>query len=329
MAMQFAATRPTRVSQLVLVNAFARLLRDDDYPAGYPEHLRDRILASAYTDATPAAVLAGATAEPEFFEWWRRFQRHSVSPGVATTMRRMIFDIDVRPVLASIQAPTLVVHRRGDEWVRVDHGRYLAEHIAGARLEELDGNEDLFFQGDTDTLLDIVEDFLGATHRPIDVGRVLATIVFTDLVDSTAQASAHGDRRWRILLDGHDAVVHDCLGDFGGEQIKSTGDGVLAVFDGPARAVRCVSAIRRGLAGIGLRMRAGVHVGEIERRGSDVGGIAVNAARRICDSAENDEIVVSRVVRDLVAGSGLGFIPLGSRDLKGLPEPVELFGAAL
>jgi class 3 adenylate cyclase len=329
MVLQFAATRPQRVGRLVLFNAYARLLRAYDYHPGYPERLRDQILARAYTDAEPAAILAGSAAEPEFLAWWQRFQRQSVSPGVAIAMRRMLFEVDVRPVLASIQALTLVLHRRDTQWARLDHGRYLAEHIADARLVELDGDEDLFFQGDTDGMLDVVEEFLGGEHRPVDTERVLTTILITDLVDSTAQASRHGDRRWRILLEGHDAVIRDCLGAYRGDRIKSTGDGVLALFDGPARAVRCAAAIRYGLASIGLRVRAGIHVGEVERRHGDIDGIAVNAASRITDTADDGEIVVSRVVRDLVAGSGLVFMPAGSRQLKGLPDDVELFRAAV
>jgi class 3 adenylate cyclase len=329
MVLQFAATHPARAGRLVLVNAYARLLRAPDYPAGYPEHLRDRILARRYTEPEPALVLAGATAEPEFLSWWQRYQRQSVSPGVAVAMRRMIFEIDVRGVLPSIQSPTLLLHRRDNQWVRLDHGLYLAEHIRDARIEVLDGDEDLLFQGDADGLIDHVEEFLGGDHRPVDVERVLVTLMFTDLVDSTAQASEHGDRRWQILLDGHDAVVRDCLRTHGGQLVKTTGDGVLAVFDGPARAVRCAAAIRNGVAGIGLRVRAGVHVGEIARRGDDINGIAINVARRITDTAGEREVVVSRVVSDLVAGSGLVFVPIGASRLKGLPEEVELFRAAV
>ena len=328
MVLQFAAMHPTRATRLVLINASARLLRADDYPAGFPEHLRDRILAAAYTDPEVASVLAGSSGAEAFRAWWARYQRQSVSPGVAAAMRRMLFEIDVRSVLPSIQAPTLVLHRRDDEWIRPAHGRYLAAHIPHAQFEILDGDEDLFFQGDVDGLIDRIELFLSGEHRPVQIERVLKSILFTDLVDSTHQAASHGDRRWGILLDSHDAIVRRAVTTHGGSEVKSTGDGVLALFDGPARAVRCAASIRDDLGAIGLRVRAGVHVGEIEQRPNDVGGIAVNVASRIMDSASAGEIVVSRVVRDLVAGSGLAFVELGAHQLKGLPEPVELLRVA-
>jgi len=329
MVLQFAATHPQRVDRLVLVNAYARLLRAADYPAGIPDTLRDRILAELYTDPGPATVLAGASGDPHFLAWWQRFQRQSVSPGIAAAMRRMMFDVDVRQVLASIQSPTLVLHRASDDWIRPAHGRYLAEHIADARFVELAGDEDLFFQGDVDGLLDCVEDFLRGARRPVDVDRVLATILFTDLVDSTRLASEIGDRRWRILLDDHDAIVGRAVDEHGGRKVKATGDGILALFDGAARAVRCAAAVRDELRGIGLQVRAGVHAGEVERRHDDIGGIAVHTAARIMGAAGAGEIVASRMVRDLVAGSGLVFIDLGPAQLKGIDGELELFRVAL
>ncbi|MDQ3468990.1 MAG: adenylate/guanylate cyclase domain-containing protein [Actinomycetota bacterium] len=329
MVLPFAATHPERVDRIVLVNAYGRLSRAPDYPAGFPPQLRDRILATAYTDPEAAAVLSGVDGTRQFFDWWLRYQRQSVSPGVAAVMRRMMFDVDVRSVLASIQAPTLVVHRRDDQWIRVDHGRYLAAHIPGAELVELDGDEDLFFQGDVDELLGTVEQFLRGVRRPVEAERVLATIMFTDLVGSTPLAAGLGDSRWRQLLDDHDDIVERTIAAHGGRKINTTGDGVLALFDGTARAIRAAAAIRDELGAIGLQVRAGVHVGEVERRRLDVGGIAVNIAARIMSEAAAGEVRVSRVVRDLVAGSGLVFMERGVTELKGVPGEFELFAAAV
>ena len=329
MVLLFAAAHPHRVQRIVLVNAFSRLRRADDYPAGFPPALVERILASSYVEPTQAAVLSGERANAAFRSWWLRYQRHAVSPGVAVAMRRMMFEIDVRPVLGSIQAPTLVLHRRDDEWIRVGHGRYLAEHIPHAELVELDGDEDLFFQGDVDELLGRVEHFLRGVRRPAEIDRVLATVLFTDLVDSTRLTASLGDTRWGNVLDDHDAILERAVLSHRGDLIKLTGDGMLAVFDGAARAIRCAAAVREDLGEIGLHVRAGVHAGEIERRRTDVGGITVNIASRIMSLAGTDEIRVSRVVRDLVAGSGLDFTECGVSTLKGVPGDFELFTASV
>ena len=329
MVLLFAAAHPQRVGRVVLVNAYARLRRDEDYPAGYPPALVERILARSYTEAADASVLSGATGQPAFHTWWQRYQRHAVSPGVAGAMRAMMFEVDVRAALPSIQAPTLVVHRRDDVWIRVDHGRYLAEQIPHADLVELDGDEDLFFQGDVEELVGRVEHFLRGVRRPAEVDRVLATVLFTDLVDSTPLAARLGDQRMRHVLDDHDTIIDRLVHVHRGYRVKRTGDGVLATFDGAARAIRCAAAIRDDLRDIGLRVRAGLHAGEIERRGDDVGGIAVNVAARIMSGAGAGEIRVSRVVRDLVAGSGLEFSDLGPSELKGVPGEWELYAAAV
>jgi class 3 adenylate cyclase len=325
MCVSFAAGQPERLDKLVLVNSYARLLRDDDYQAGYPTQLRDRILAMAYTDDDPARILRGGDDDVDFNRWWGWYQRQSVSPGTARRMRSMMFDVDVRSVLSYVQAPTLVVHRRDDEWVRVDHGRYLAEQIDGARLVELDGSEDLFFEGDADQLLDEVEVFIRGARLERESERVLATVMFSDLVNSTELAAQVGDARWRILLDDHDGIVARQVGSFGGRLVKYTGDGHLALFDGPGRAIRCSQSIRRELRTIGMHVRIGLHMGEIELRGSDVGGLGVVIGARIGDLGGPGEILASRTVRDLVVGSDTGFASRGVHQLKGVPNEWEVF----
>jgi class 3 adenylate cyclase len=329
MVLLFAAAHPQRVGRIALVNAYACLRRAVDYPAGYPPALAERILATSYVEPSQMSVIAGGHTTAAFHTWWQRYQRHSVSPGVAAAMRRMMFEVDVRSVLPSIRAPTLVLHRRDDGWIRIDHGRYLAQHIPNADFEELDGDEDLFFQGDAEELVGRIEQYLRGVRRPIEADRVLATVLFTDLVDSTPIAARLGDHRWRRLIDDHDSIIDRLVHVHRGARVTRTGDGVLAIFDGAARAVRCAAAIRDDLDDIGLKVRAGLHAGEIERRVDDVAGITVNVAARITALAGAGEVRVSRVVRDLVAGSGLEFVELGSTALKGIPGEFELFAATV
>lgn len=325
MVMQFAATHPHRVSALVLVNTYARLARGPGYAPGIPDSIRDRFLDVSYTDDRAADFLAGSSSDEAFRSWWRRYQRHSVSPATAAVMRRMIFDIDVTSVLGAIQAPTLVLHRRDDPWIRVGHARYIAETIPGARLVELPGDEDLYFLGDADSLLDEVEEFLTGTPPAARSDRVLATMLFTDIVESTSTASRLGDRRWHVVMDQHDDLVRRTVERFRGRMVVPTGDGMLALFDGPGRAIGCAAAIRVQLAALHLAIRAGVHTGEVEVRGDDVTGIAVNLAARIAAIGGEGEILVSSTVRDLVSGSGLSFTDRGLHVLKGVPEPWRVF----
>lgn len=325
MVMQFAASHPERVSALVLVNTYARLRRADDYPAGVPDPVRDQILEVPYVDERTVDTLAGASGDVARRRWWTRYQRQSVSPGTAAAMRSMMFEVDVRGVLGSIQASTLVLQRRDDPWIRIGHAHHLAAHIPGARLVVLPGDEDLFFLGDVDTLLDEVEQHVTGTPPSPRSDRALATVLFTDLVDSTAMAARLGDRRWSRLLDEHDAVVARALARHRGRKVNPTGDGVLVVFDGPGRAIRCGGAIRDELVGLGFEVRAGVHTGEVEVRGDDVGGIAVNIGARIAALAGAGEVLVSSTVRDLVAGSGIAFRDCGEHLLKGVPDPWRVF----
>ncbi len=327
MAMMFAATHPERVSGIVLVNAWARLGWADDFAIGVSPARQARMLETTYMPAEAVRALAGEPVSPALEEWWQAYVRAAASPSTTATMRKWLFEVDVRPALAAIRCPTLVLARQ-EAWIGSEHGRFLAEAIPGARLVELPGGADFLFTGDPESLLVEIEEFVtGERPQPVD-DRVLATVLYTDLVDSTAHAAEMGDKRWHQFLDGHDRVVRDALGAASGREIKSTGDGFLATFDGPARAIRCASAIRSAVRALGLEMRAGLHTGEIEIRGTDIGGIAAQMGARIVATAAPGEILVSRTVRDLVGGSGIEFLDRGLHQLKGVPDPWRLYAVA-
>jgi class 3 adenylate cyclase len=237
---------------------------------------------------------------------------------------RLIVETDVRSVLPAIRVPTLVLHRRDNAWTRIGHGRYLAEHIPGARFVELPGDEHVPYLGDVDALIGEVEEFMTGERAPRLDERALATVLFVDIVDSTATAAAAGDARWGVLLDRWEAMAGRELQRFRGRRIHGTGDGMLATFDGPARAIRCALAIRDASRALDLRVRTGLHAGEVELRDSDIGGIAVHLAARICACASADEVLVSSTVADLVAGSDLAFESRGRHALKGIPREWEL-----
>jgi class 3 adenylate cyclase len=328
-ALVAAASYPARISSLVLFNTFARLSRTADYPWGFPEHLQTRTLELFRRDFAngvfPDTTMPSRLDEPAFREWWARFGRHSVGPGTVIQMQQATFALDVREVLPAVQQPVLVLHRAENDYVRPAHGQYLAEHLPDARYVELPGADHLFTSADIDLAADQIEEFLtGARHTP-NVDRVLATVVLTDIVNSTQQAAALGDRKWKELLDLHDDVVRRALSRFRGRQVKTTGDGVLAVFDGPARAIGASVMIRDALREAGLEIRCGVHTAEIELRGEDVGGIGVHIAARISGLADSGEVLVSRTVVDLVAGSGIEFEDRGAHELKGVPGSWPLF----
>jgi class 3 adenylate cyclase len=248
-----------------------------------------------------------------------------ISPTQSAILGRMGIEYDVRPVLGSISAPTLVIHRTGDRFIPVAHGRYLAEHIHGARLLELEGEDHAYSVGDIDSILDAIVEFVTGERSAPPSTRVLATVLFTDIVGSTEAATHFGDQRWRELLDQHDRAGRRQLERFGGKLVKSTGDGVMATFDGPTKAVLCAAAIRDAVKVMGLDVRAGIHAGEVEVRDSDIGGIAVHIAARIAALAGPGEVVVSRTITDLVAGSGIEFDDLGARDLKGVQGTWNLY----
>jgi class 3 adenylate cyclase len=329
-ALLAAGTHPQRVAALVLVNTFARMARSNDYPAGIPTATLDAWLAdsTAQWNGEPGFFLNAPSArdDQEAAAQFTRFLRSAASPGVGYSTRQVLHAVDVRAILDSIHAPTIVVHRRGDRMIRAEHGRYLATHIPNARWVELPGDDHLFYVGDADAILVEIEEFLTGV-RHVDVARTLATVLFTDIVGSSSLVAAIGDRRWQALLDEHDDAIARLVATFGGTLIKTTGDGVLVTFDGPGRALRCAGAIRAAVRRLGLDVRSGLHTGEVERRGDDITGMAVVIARRICDLARAGEILVSRTVTDLVVGSGLTFAARGTHALKGVTDEWQLFTA--
>jgi class 3 adenylate cyclase len=332
MAIMFAATHPERVTALVLVNSFARIARGPDYPAGVPPEvlaLFPKWLKNAWGTgrtlqvAAPSAPMGGPVHDA-----YTRLERVSASPGTVEAIMSMVLELDVRPVLSTISSPTLVIHRAGNEYVGAEHGRYLAEHIPTARYVELPGNDHHYFFGDADVLLDEVQEFLTGVRTPAQPDRVLATILFTDVVSSTGRTAEWGDRRWHEVRDGLDATLHRQVERFRGTVIAGTGDGALATFDGPARAIQCACSITEAVRGLDLEVRCGLHTGELELLHGDVGGFAVNLAARVVDEAQPGEVLVSRTVVDLVTGSGLRFEDRGPHSLKGVPDEWQLYAVA-
>ena len=323
----FAATYPQRVSALVIYASYAkRRDPDEDYPWAATWEERQEYAREVERDWGTHADRArmGADSDPESLQWWLRRARAAASPGAARDLILMNSQIDIRHVLPAITAPTLVLHRTGDADSRVEEGRYLAEHIPGARFVELAGDSHMI-SVDPDQIVDEVEDFLTGVRRGPDPDRVLATILFTDIVGSTERTVALGDRGWADLIERHHAVVRRELQRFRGRELDVAGDGFFAAFDGPARAVRCATAIRDGLRALDLGVRAGVHTGECEQVDGKLAGVAVSIGARISSAAGEGEVLVSSTVRDLVAGSGLEFEDRGERELKGVPGSWRLF----
>lgn len=327
MSVLYAAMHPARISALVLVDGWARLSAARDFPIGTPVSDQARMLESPYMPPEAVRFVAGEPLPPDVQAWWQMYVRNAASPGTSLTMRRWLFDVDVRAALASVRIPTLVIARR-DGWIGSEHGRYLAEGIPGARFVELPGAANFLFAGDTDALVDEIQELVTGTRPAPRTNRVLATVLYTDVVASTERASELGDRRWREVLDQHDRIVRRALRETSGREVKTRGDGFLATFDGPARAIQCAARIRDGVRELGLEVRCGLHTGEVELRGDDIGGIAAHVGARIEALAEPGEIVVSRTVRDLVAGSGIEFVDRGVEELKGIPETWQLYSVA-
>jgi class 3 adenylate cyclase len=327
-SMLFAATYPRRVLSLVLLNAFARYQRSEDCPWGMPPHS-----IPAYTDLVRGMWGTGGVAEvlmpslvdnEEARRRWGLRERLSATPD-SVVIPRAFWESDVTEILSTIHVPTLVVSREGDRHVRPEHSRYLASRIPDARLVELAGPDHWPFSGRSEEILDEMEEFMTGARPSAVLDRVLATVLFTDIVDSTLRASEVGDRRWRELLNGYDDLAHRRLERFRGRQVKTTGDGTLAVFDGPARAVECARTLSEAVRSLGLEIRAGLHTGEIETRANDVAGLAVHIAARVSALARAGEVLVSRTVTDLVVGSGIEFEDRGEHELKGVPGAWRLF----
>jgi class 3 adenylate cyclase len=325
----FAGTRPERTSALVLVHTSAKYLASRDYPIGIPAEVAEALLAQFDqlwgTEAMAAMLVPSRAGDARFRRWFAKAQRTSVSPRAAEPFIRGRMDLDVRPILPLVQAPTLILHRRDVQFLSVEQGRYLAEHIPGAKLVELPGADATLVWEAPELALDLIQQFLTGVGRAAEPTRVLATVLFTDIVASTEQASRLGDRRWRELLNVHDELARRLVEEFGGRLVKTTGDGLLATFDGPGRGIRCAAALRDELAGIGVQLRVGLHTGEVELRDGDVGGIAVHIGARVMAAAGPGEILTSRTVRDLTVGSDLVLDDRGTRPLRGVEGTWQLF----
>jgi class 3 adenylate cyclase len=328
----FAATFPARTIALVTAGIFAKRIRSPDYPWAPTE--RRRILEADTTERTWgdqdsfANLAPSAMSDRAYAAKLAAYFRQGASPGAAGALIRMNTQIDIRAVLPTISVPTLVIHRTGDRDSSVEEGRWIAERIPGARFVELPGEDHIPWVGDQDRLLDVVEEFLTGSVPDRQVDRVLATILFIDIVGSTQRAAAMGDQAWTMLLDEFFGAVRRQLSEYRGREIDTAGDGLLAIFDGPARAVRCAFAIRAAVRELDLDIRAGVHTGEIELGGADIRGIAVHIGARVAALASGGEVWTSSTVRDLVAGSGLVFDDRGVHELKGVPESWQLYAVA-
>jgi class 3 adenylate cyclase/alpha-beta hydrolase superfamily lysophospholipase len=329
MSALFAATYPEQVRALILYGAFAKRIRSPAYPWAPTRREREawvRQLEAGWGSDVELDTLAPSMArDPAFRRWFASYGRLSVSPSAAVALARMNSEIDIRGVLPSIDVPTLVLHRTGDRDVRVGNGQYLAEHIPGAKWVELPGNDHVWWVGNSDSILDEVEEFVTGVRSPRAPQRVLMTVMFTDIVGSTRQAQALGDERWADLLARHDQVIRRELVRFGGREVKSTGDGVLATFDGPARGIRCAQTIGQSMRELGLSIRVGMHTGECEVIGDDIGGIGVHIASRVAGKSKGGSVWVTSTVKDLVAGSGIQFRARGRHALKGVSPSWNLF----
>ncbi|MDQ3878639.1 MAG: adenylate/guanylate cyclase domain-containing protein [Actinomycetota bacterium] len=320
LSMLMAAVHPERISHLVLYSTFATTIWQPDYPWGQKPDERD--LEAGWLKenwaSSEAAQLIFQTDEPWLIDWGRQWMRNSTSHDALEIFYDMLAATDVRQILPTIRVPTLVLHRADDTRIPIENSRHIASKIPGAKYVEVPGFENIPFHGDWESILDEVEEFLTGERRGPEGDRVLATIMITDIVGSTKKAGELGDARWRRLLDSHDEIAGRVIAEFGGHRVKSTGDGLLATFDGPARAIKCAAALRQEIKLLGIGLRVGLHTGEVEIRGDDIGGIAVHIAARVSDIAESGEILVSESLPPLVAGSGIAFEQRGSFELTGV-----------
>ena len=325
LAALFAATYPNRCRALILYGAFARFSSWFPTEEAFAQFLGYVDQAWGSGASLPFFIPSRAN-DPAFQRWFARFERLGASPAAVVAYMRMNSQIDISNILSTIRVPTLVIHRTDDVTINVEGGRYLADHIPGARYIELPGSDHPPMIGDNaDEIADAIQEFLTGVRPPVAIDRVLATVLFTDIVASTEKAAALGDRRWRDLLENHHSTIRRNLTRFRGHEVKTTGDGILATFDGPARGVRCAWAIAEEIRPLGIDIRAGLHTGECEMMGDDVGGIAVHIGARVASLAGGGEVLVSSTVKDLVAGSGLRFADRGIHSLKGVPGEWHIY----
>ncbi len=324
-----AAALTDRLSALVIVDGFARFTAAADYPIGASEDDKEVALAGIEAGHGRGLMIdifaPSVSADAALRRLFGRYERQSASPGSAAAMVRLLYETDARDVLPTIRVPTLVMHHSGAEHLPLALGRYIADHVPGAKFIALPGADSLMWAGDQELIVAEIQEFVTGVRPTPEPNRVLATVLFTDIVDSTARAAQLGDRRWRQLLAEHDRVVRDALDRGGGREIKTTGDGFLATFDGPARAVRSALAIRHALENIDIAIRAGLHTGEIERLPNDIAGVGVHIGSRVAALAGPGEVLVSSTVKDLVAGSGITFEDRGTHTLKGIPDEWRLY----
>lgn len=325
----FAATYPERTSGVVMIGSYARRTFTEDYPIG-PDPDAHKKFIDSLASTWPSDALLGlrapsAIGDELFTRWWTRFLRMSASPGTAVAMTHANMQIDIRHFLPAIQVPVLVIHARGDRTIEFEHGRYLAEHIPGAKLVEIDSEDHLPWLVGTEHILRETQEFLTGSRPRVVGSRVLSTIMFTDIVGSTRIAADRGDQDWNELREMHDTLTRQEYAAYDGTEINTTGDGFVIAFDGPARAVNCAKAIRDSVASIGLDIYTGIHTGEVELVNGEYSGLALHIAARVAALAPGGEIIVSRTVKDLVAGSGLNFEDFGTHVLKGVPDDWQLY----
>jgi len=329
LAIRFSVTHPDRVGPLVLINSFAHYVQEDDYPWGVPPESLDTVLSTVQerwgTAAAVEMIAPSRIADERFRAWYSRLMRFTGGPDQLGDTVLASFNYDVRSLLPSISVPTLVLHREGNRFIRLGAGRYLAEHIPSAKFVVLPGDDHLFFVGDTDAVVDEIEEFLTGARSGAEGEVLTMTVLLTDIVASTEHQARVGPREWSRLTDRHDAMVRAALARHRGREVKTTGDGFLATFDATGRALRCAADILAGAKDIGLELRAGVHTGEVEVRGDDIAGVAVTIAKRVCDLAGRGEVLASYAVEGAVAGSGIKFTDRGEHNLKGVPGSWRLF----
>jgi class 3 adenylate cyclase len=319
----FAATYPERTASLVLIDSYARAARADDYAIGWPPALCEAVVAgtgqSWGTGSGGLAFAPSRSGDENFLRWHAHYERTAMGKTTVGAFMRWVLALDIRAVLPAIRVPTLVMHQESSRVFPVAFGEYLAEHIAGARFKRLPGADCFLYSDSSDDVLDEIEEFITGVPAVHEPERALATVLFTDVVDSTPAITKIGDRAWGQLFERHDRLVDRELERHRGRKVRPTGDGMLATFDGPARAVRCAQALCEGVRPLGIELRAGLHTGEVELHGDDIGGIAVHIGQRVSALAGPGEVLVSRTVTDLVAGSGIEFEERGEHELKGVP----------